>query len=54
MLRFDLTAEETRALGAKEYLFDVQVQLATTGKTYTPEKGTFTLTDDVTKASAAS
>lgn len=51
VLRFDLTAANTRALGTKKYLFDVQVQLASTGKLYTAEKGTFTLTDDVTKAS---
>lgn len=52
VLRFDLTAANTRALGTKAYLFDVQVQLATTENIYTAEKGTLTLTDDVTKASS--
>jgi len=52
-LRFDLTAADTAALGTKSYLYDVQVRLATTDKIYTAEKGTFELTDDVTKATGA-
>lgn len=54
LLRFYLTAEETRALGTKSYLFDVQVLLDGGLGPYTLEIGTFQLTGDVTKASEAS
>lgn len=47
-LRFDLTQEDTAGLGAKRYVHDIQIKLAT-GKVYTIEKGTIQLTADVTK-----
>jgi hypothetical protein len=47
-LRFDLTQEDTARLGAKRYVHDIQIKLAS-GKIYTIEKGTLRLTADVTK-----
>jgi hypothetical protein len=49
ILRFDLTAEDTLALGTRLYVYDIQVQLEDE-KIYTVEEGTFQLTDEVTKA----
>jgi len=50
-LRFDLTQADTASLGAKWYVHDIQIKLAT-GKVYTIEKGTIQLTADVTKSTA--
>jgi len=47
-LRFDLTPEDTTRLGAKRYVHDIQIKLAT-GKVYTIEKGTLQLTAGVTE-----
>lgn len=48
-LRFDLTQEDTTALGAASWVYDVQVKL-TDGTVYTPEVGTVDLTADVTRS----
>ena len=48
-LRFDLTPADTASLGAKKFVHDIQIKLAT-GKVYTIEKGTIQLTEDVTDA----
>jgi len=48
-LRFDLTQTDTEGLGAKRYVHDIQIKLAT-GKVYTIEKGTLELTAGVTEA----
>ena len=47
-LRFDLSQADTAGLGARRYVHDIQIRLAT-GKVYTIEKGTIQLTADVTK-----
>lgn len=46
-IRFDFTPEDTEVLGAKQYVFDIQIKLDS-GKVYTIEKGTLQLTDGVT------
>ncbi len=46
-LRFDLTAADTAALGAKQYAHDVQIKLSN-DHVYTIEKGTIQLTAGVT------
>jgi len=48
ILRFDLTDEETRTLGARPWVFDVQIKLED-DKVYTVEKGTIELSIDVTQ-----
>ena len=45
-LRFDLVPADTRALGALEWIHDIQIKLAG-GKIYTVEIGTIGLTTDV-------
>jgi len=47
-LRFDLTQADTTLLGAKRYVHDIQIKLAT-GKIYTIEKGTIQLAPGVTE-----
>ena len=47
-LRFDLTPDDTMALGVKKFVHDIQIKLSD-GKVYTIEKGTIQLTADVTK-----
>ena len=50
-LRFDLSQANTTALGLATWVYDIQVKLAD-GKVYTVEKGTITLTGDVTTATS--
>ena len=50
-LRFDLTQENTTALGTLEYMHDIQIKL-TSGKVFTLEKGTLQLTGDVTRSTS--
>lgn len=50
-LRFDLTQEDTTALGTVEYMHDIQIKL-TSGKVFTLEKGTIQLTGDVTRSTS--
>ena len=50
-LRFDLTQADTTSLGAKQYVHDIQIKLAT-GKVYTIERGTLELTAGVTETTA--
>ena len=47
-LRFDLTPDDTTALGARRYVHDIQIKLVT-GRVYTIEKGTLQLTAGVTE-----
>ena len=47
-LRFDLTPDDTMALGVKQFVHDIQIKLSD-GKVYTIEKGTIQLTADVTE-----
>jgi len=51
-LRFDLSADDTRAIGTRDAIYDIQIRL-TDGVIYTPEIGTMTLTADVTQATEA-
>lgn len=48
-LRFDLTPADTAALGARTWVYDIQVKLDD-GTVYTPEVGSIALTSDVTRA----
>jgi len=48
-LRFDFTPADTNTLGSQQWVYDIQIQLVG-GAIYTIEKGTVTLTMDVTKA----
>lgn len=49
VLRFDFVPTDTETLGARTWVFDIQVKLAD-DTIYTVEKGTLTLTPDVTDA----
>ena len=46
-LRFDFTATDTRDLGVRSFVYDIQIKLED-GKLYTLEKGIFRLTAGVT------
>lgn len=48
-LRFDLTQDDTIALGSRAWVYDIQIKL-NDGTVFTPEIGTLELTSDVTRA----
>ena len=48
-LRFDLTQDDTLALGSREWVYDIQIKLDD-GTVFTPEIGTLELTSDVTRS----
>lgn len=48
-LRFDLTPEDTTALGSRTWVYDIQIKLDD-DKVYTPEVGSLVLTPDVTRS----
>jgi len=50
-LRFDLTPDDTTALGTRTWSYDIQIKLDN-GSVYTPEVGTITLTSDVRRATS--
>ena len=49
ILRFDLTAADTTALAVQNWVFDIQIKLAS-DKVYTIEKGRLQMTADVTRS----
>lgn len=48
-LRFDLTQDDTLALGSRSWIYDIQIKLDD-GTVFTPEIGTLELTSDVTRS----
>lgn len=50
-LRYDFTSAQTTALGALEYVYDIQIKLDN-DKIFTLEKGTIQLTADVTRSTS--
>lgn len=50
-LRFDLTQDDTARLGARRWVHDIQIKLAS-GKVYTIEKGTIRFAAGVTETTA--
>lgn len=48
-LRFDLTQDDTLALGSRTWVYDIQIKLDD-GTVFTPEIGTLELTSDVTRS----
>lgn len=48
VIRFDLTQDDTNALGAATWVYDIQIKLEN-GVVYTTDKGRIELTQDVTQ-----
>lgn len=52
LLRFDLVPADTLAIGTRRLVYDIQIALEN-GSVFTVEKGTFQLTDQITRATPA-